>query len=77
VAGAALYPFLGWLMLRSRHLGLAGYALGLMVAAFVGVGRMYLGVHWPSDVVAGWALGVALSGGGVWWLRAQSSVGST
>ena len=77
VAGAAFYPFLGWLMLRSRHLGLAGYALGLMVAAFVGVGRMYLGVHWPSDVVAGWALGVALSAGSVWWLRTQSSVGST
>lgn len=72
VAGAAFYPFLGWLLLRSRHLGLAGYALGLMVAAFVGVGRMYLGVHWPSDVVAGWTLGVALSAGSVWWLRTQS-----
>ena len=69
VAGAAFYPLLGWLVLRRQGLGGAGYALGLVVAAFVGVGRMYVGVHWPSDVLAGWALGVALSGGSIAWLK--------
>jgi undecaprenyl-diphosphatase len=68
VAGAALYPLLGWLALRGRGLGGAGYALGLAVGVFVGVGRLYVGVHWPSDVIAGWAIGAALSLGAVRWL---------
>lgn len=34
-------------------------AMALMFAALIGVSKVYLGLHWPTDILAGWALGVA------------------
>ncbi|MGH8191332.1 MAG: phosphatase PAP2 family protein [Rhodanobacteraceae bacterium] len=40
-------------------------AVALLLALLVGAGRVYLGVHWPGDVLAAWGIGIAW----VWLLR--------
>lgn len=35
--------------------------VGVCLIAIVGVARLVLGVHWPLDVVSGWALGIVVA----------------
>lgn len=40
-------------------------AMAILIAILVGISRVFLGVHWATDVVAGWAIGAAWAL--LWW----------
>lgn len=57
---ATAMVFLWWPLMSERR---RRVSIGIAVAAclLVGLDRVFLGVHYPTDVVAGWVLGVGIT----------------
>jgi len=59
---AATYLTLGGFLARfqqRRRLRIFVMAVAGIITLLVGLSRVYLGVHWPTDVLGGWAMGSA------------------
>ena len=68
---AIAYLTLGVLLTRAhkqRRTKFIIMSYAILLTLMIGLSRIYLGVHWPTDVLAGWALGAAWSS--LWWLGA-------
>jgi undecaprenyl-diphosphatase len=71
-AGWIALAFVVGATVATRRARLLILAAALLIIAIVGASRVYLGVHWSTDVLGGWALGglwigvvlVAVSGRG-------------
>lgn len=55
---------------RHHRMRQAIVVLALLLVGAIGASRVYLGVHWPSDVAAGWCFGT-LWALGWWWATAK------
>lgn len=59
---AIVYLTIAVLLARDRKRPAGGIyiiAVGILLTLLIGLSRLYLGVHWPTDVLAGWIFGAS------------------
>jgi undecaprenyl-diphosphatase len=77
---AVVYLTLGALLARHQaqpRMRVYVLLVAVLLTVLVGISRVYLGVHWPTDVLAGWCLGAAwaiLCWFAMLWLQRRGTV---
>ena len=74
----AVYGLLAYLWFRASRSGLERALVVVLLAALLGStgwARIRLGAHWPSDVLAGWAIGAAWCATVIFALRRAERAG--
>ena len=80
---AVTYLTIGALIARTQEQQhVRGYVLAaaILLTILIGVSRIYLGVHWPTDVLGGWCLGAAWAlacWAAATWLTRNTSPGAS
>ena len=61
MTATAIYGMIGVVLAREHPQWRTALAIAIpTLVVLIGLSRIYLGVHWPTDVIAGWAAGMTL-----------------
>ncbi|MGQ4649907.1 phosphatase PAP2 family protein [Lyngbya aestuarii] len=72
-----IYGLIGyWLVTRLKVWQIPIISITVLLIAAIGVSRLYLGVHWPTDIIAGYAAGLVWLVACILGLEATSTIGA-
>ncbi|MBN2099964.1 MAG: phosphatase PAP2 family protein [Dehalococcoidia bacterium] len=61
-----LLAYFAYTRLQTRSLRVLAFSASVVIVLWIGASRVYLGAHWPSDVLGGYVLGALFLMGLIW-----------